>query len=163
MKKLWAPWRAPYIRRAATKKSGACACIFCSAYARHAEQQVIFRTRHAVAMLNLFPYNNGHLMVAPKRHIPDMSTLSPEELLDLWQSVEQVRRLLAKVLKPHGFNIGMNIGAEGGAGITEHVHIHIVPRWRGDTNFMPVVSGTKVISESLEEVRKALVDAQRSD
>ncbi len=114
-------------------------------------------------MLNAYPYNNGHVMVAPKRHVPDMSTLSAEEVLDLWQSVEKARRLLSRTLKPHGFNIGMNLGLEGGAGIPGHVHVHIVPRWRGDTNFMPVVSGTKVISQSLEDVRKALVDAERSD
>lgn len=156
MKKIWAPWRAPYIRRSPQAKKGRKRCIFCDSAVSVREGLVIFRTAHAVALLNKYPYNNGHVMVAPSRHVSDLSPLSAQELLDVWQAVEKVRSLLAKTLKPHGFNIGMNIGAAAGAGIADHVHIHIVPRWNGDTNFMPILSEAKIISQSLDEVRKLL-------
>jgi ATP adenylyltransferase len=163
MKKLWAPWRAPYIKRSIAEKNRKKKCIFCEARFRDKDHRVIFRTQHAVAMLNKYPYNNGHLMVAPSRHVKDLSSLTKDELLDVWQAVEKARALLARILKPQGFNIGMNIGSAAGAGIPGHVHIHIVPRWTGDTNFMPVLGKTKIISQSLDEVHKALKHAQRAD
>jgi ATP adenylyltransferase len=107
-------------------------------------------------MLNLYPYNNGHIMVAPYRHVKSLEFLSAKELMDVMSLVNAAKIDLEKELKPDGFNIGLNIGKVAGAGFAGHVHIHIVPRWLGDTNFMPVTAGTKVISESLEAMRKVL-------
>lgn len=147
MEKLWAPWRHAYVSAAAQP-----ACIFCrNGKSRRDSRSYIFaRSRHACAMLNIFPYNNGHCMVAPYRHVRSLHLLSDGELLDLMRLVNRVQRLLEKTLRPQGFNIGVNIGAVGGAGFAGHVHVHIVPRWKGDTNFMPVTAGTKVISASLK-------------
>lgn len=113
-------------------------------------------------MLNIFPYNNGHLLVAPRRHLRDISQLKKIEDLDLFASLHQAKKLLNKVLRPHGYNIGINLGEAAGAGIAGHLHIHIVPRWRQDANFMPVVAKTKVISQSLDELLKLLRDAQKN-
>jgi len=107
-------------------------------------------------MLNIFPYNNGHLMVAPLRHVRDISLLDKEEILDLFASLNRAKALLEKVLSPDGYNIGINVSRTAGAGIPGHLHIHIVPRWNGDTNFMPVLNNTKIISQSLEELHKRL-------
>jgi ATP adenylyltransferase len=107
-------------------------------------------------MLNIYPYNNGHLMIAPLRHVKDLSSLNDAELLDLMRSVEKARSLLSKALKPDGFNIGVNMSRVAGAGIPGHLHVHIVPRWNGDTNFMPVIGNTKVISQSLDALHKLL-------
>jgi ATP adenylyltransferase len=107
-------------------------------------------------MLNLYPYNNGHVMVAPYRHVKSPELLTDAELLDVMKLVNKVKVLIDKKLKPHGFNIGMNIGKAGGAGFAGHIHMHIVPRWIGDTNFMPMTADTKVVSESLEAMLKLL-------
>jgi ATP adenylyltransferase len=152
MSRLWAPWRISYIK-AVKKQKG---CIFCS---NLKNSDVIFRSGHSLALLNIYPYNNGHIMVSPKRHVRDISLLKDAEMLDLLKSVNKAKGLLEKTLKPDGYNIGMNISASAGAGITGHLHIHIVPRWKGDTNFMPVLAGTKVISQSLKSLRKLLKDA----
>jgi ATP adenylyltransferase len=109
-----------------------------------------------MAMLNIFPYNNGHIMVSPLRHIKELSGLKEVEILDLFKTLNKVTRGLNLVLKPDGFNIGINISRSAGAGIPGHLHIHIVPRWQGDTNFMPVVSDTKIVSQSLDELYKQL-------
>ncbi len=107
-------------------------------------------------MLNAFPYNNGHVMVSPKRHIQDLKTLTDSQINDLFKTLKQVLCLLDKLLKPQGYNVGMNIGKSGGAGVPGHLHLHIVPRWEADTNFMPVISDTKVISQSLDELYRQL-------
>ena len=117
---------------------------------------MIARSAHSHSMLNIYPYNNGHVMVAPKRHVKSLELLSPAELEDLMGLLNKTKSLIDRKLKPDGYNIGMNIGKIAGAGFAGHVHIHIVPRWGGDTNFMPVISGTKVISESLEAMAKLL-------
>lgn len=122
-------------------------CIFCKA-----KNYVVFRSRHSLCMLNTFPYNNGHVMVSPKRHIAELSLLKDGELLDLLKSVNSAKKLLDKTLKPDGYNIGINLSRTAGAGITEHIHIHIVPRWNGDTNFMPVLYNTKIMPQSLDEL-----------
>ena len=150
---LWAPWRINYIK--AKQKKG---CIFCQA-AKGKRDYVIFKTKHAIAMLNIFPYNNGHLMVSPVRHIRDISQLKDAEIVDLFRALNTAKKLLQKVLKPSGFNIGINLEPSAGAGIVGHLHIHIVPRWVGDTNFMPVLANTKVISQSLNELHKQLKNA----
>jgi ATP adenylyltransferase len=111
-------------------------------------------------MLNIFPYNNGHLMVSPSRHIKELSRLEDREILDLFHALSKAKELLDKVLKPQGYNIGINIDSAAGAGITGHLHLHIVPRFGGDTNFMPVLYDTKVVSQSLRELAKQLKYAQ---
>jgi ATP adenylyltransferase len=152
MDKLWAPWRVNYIRAKSQKK-----CIFCAAAKDGKKSHVVFKTPYSLVMLNKFPYNNGHLMVAPKRHLRDIAQLKTEEVLDLFGAVNKAMQLLKKVLKPHGFNIGVNLSKTAGAGFAGHLHIHIVPRWQGDTNFMPTLSGTKVISESLDALHAQLI------
>ena len=107
-------------------------------------------------MLNLYPYNNGHLMLVPNRHVPSLEKLKNEERLDLLQLLDRSLAILRKALHPHGFNIGINLGRVGGAGVPGHVHMHVVPRWKGDTNFMPVTAGTKVISDSLKGTYQSL-------
>jgi len=154
MDKLWAPWRINYVR--GKKKKG---CIFCKA-AKGSRDYVLFRTKYSLAMLNIFPYNNGHLMVSPIRHIRDTALLKEAEMIDLLQALNKAKKLLKKVLKPQGFNIGINLERCAGAGITGHLHVHIVPRWVGDSNFMPLLAGTKVIAQSLDELYKQLKNAQ---
>lgn len=152
MDKLWAPWRIKYIS-AANKKKG---CIFCQAKTGKTQKHLIFKTKHSLVMLNIFPYNNGHLLISPRAHLADITQLNDAQLLDLMHSLNKAKDLLEKVLKPDGFNIGINIGRAAGAGITTHMHMHIVPRWVGDTNFISTVSGVKVISQSLDELAKRL-------
>jgi ATP adenylyltransferase len=155
MDRLWAPWRISYIQ--AKREKG---CLFCRAAKRtRAQDLVVFKTRSSMCIMNIFPYNNGHLMVAPLAHTGDLAGLSEEALCDLMRSVTRAQKLLDRVLKPHGYNIGINIGQEAGAGIPGHLHLHIVPRWRADTNFMPVTAGTKVISQSLEELYRRLSES----
>lgn len=153
--KLWAPWRINYIRNCAQKK-----CIFCENVKDARKNFVILKTSLSAAMLNIFPYNNGHIMVSPLRHVKEPGLLKAPEILDLFSTLTKAKGLLQKVLKPDGFNIGINIGKSAGAGIIGHLHIHIVPRWCGDTNFMPVLYGTKIISQSLDELYKHLLNAK---
>jgi len=154
MKKIWAPWRSQFIYD--RKRKG---CIFCAA--RNAKDPktnyLLKKSKHSFALLNIYPYNNGHLMVAPKRHKSSLTKLSKSEITDLMLLVNEMTNLLDNKLKPHGFNMGINVGKIAGAGFPGHVHIHIVPRWDGDTNFMPVLASTKVISESLESLYNRLV------
>jgi len=156
MDKLWAPWRVNYIRNIKKKKG----CIFCASVKGKTKDYVVFNTKHSAAMLNIFPYNNGHMLVSPARHICSLAQLNDEEAIDLFKAINKTQRLLDKVLKPNGYNIGINLGRAAGAGITGHLHVHVVPRWVGDTNFMPVLSGTKIISQSLDELYKQLKNAQ---
>ena len=151
--KLWAPWRINYVQGKKTK-----GCIFCQAV-KTKRDYVVFRTRHSVVMLNIFPYNNGHLMVSPLRHVNDTAKLNQVEVVDLFAALNKAKDLLQAVLKPQGFNVGINLGRAAGAGIAGHLHIHIVPRWVGDTNFMPITAHTKVISQSLKELHKKLIHA----
>lgn len=155
MNRLWAPWRIRYIKAKKQKK-----CIFCSSLKKEQKNYVIFRTRHSISILNIFPYNNGHTLIAPLRHIPEFTKLKEKEVLDLFQTLNKTKRLLDKVLKPDGYNIGINISKSAGAGVTGHIHIHIVPRWIGDTNFMPVIFDTKIISQSQDELYKQLKHAK---
>jgi ATP adenylyltransferase len=151
MDKLWAPWRVGYLY---SKKKGG--CIFCDSLKSKKKTFVILKNKHSFAVLNKYPYNNGHVLVAPLRHTGDISGLKDEEILDLFKTLVQSKDVLIRALKPAGFNIGINIGEPAGAGITGHLHIHIVPRWKGDTNFMPVVYNTKIISQSLEALYNLL-------
>lgn len=152
MDRLWAPWRINYVGKKKKPKG----CIFCRAKKGTADDYVIFKTEKSICLLNKYPYNNGHLMICPLRHSSDISEVKEEEMLDMFKSLKRAKILLQKVLKPHGYNIGFNLGTAAGAGVTAHLHLHIVPRWFGDKNFMPSISGTKVISQSLDELAKRL-------
>lgn len=149
MKKIWAPWRERYIALKNTRR-----CIFCIEKrpnrARDRKNYILKRGKHAFSILNRYPYNNGHVLVAPYRHTKGLEFLNDRELLDLMNLVNYTKKKIDKALKPHGYNIGLNAGKVAGAGFPGHVHLHIVPRWNGDTNFMPVLSGTKVVSHSLD-------------
>jgi len=117
---------------------------------------VLWSTDKSIVILNRFPYNNGHLLIAPARHIPDLEQATSEELLEMFKLVREAQKALSLTIKPHGFNVGMNFGRCAGAGLPEHFHIHIVPRWDGDTNFINVCSNTDVISQSLTELLELL-------
>ena len=151
MDRLWAPWRVKYIQSKKQK-----ACIFCKSHNSRAKNYIIVNNRYSFAILNKYPYNNGHVLVAPRRHIKDITNLKDAEIIDVFKTLREVKIILTKVLRPNGFNIGINISAVAGAGIAGHLHIHIVPRWKGDTNFMPVIYNTKIISQSLDELYKRL-------
>lgn len=153
MKKLWAPWRKGYILGKPSRK-----CFICviKSSRNDTKNLIVKRSKHSLAILNLYPYNNGHLMIVPSRHVKDLSLLRQEQILDLVDLMNLMIKRLNKTMKPHAFNIGINMGKAAGAGLPGHVHIHIVPRWSGDTNFMPVLNSTKLISESLSSVYKTL-------
>jgi ATP adenylyltransferase len=155
MDRLWAPWRDSYIRNNKRNKG----CIFCKAKKYPSSEQVIFKSKKSICLLNIYPYNNGHILISPLRHFGDISAASEEELLDIFRSLKRAKRLLEKTLKPHGFNIGFNLGRAAGAGVIGHLHLHLVPRWTGDVNFMPVLGNSKVISQSLKELAKILKKA----
>lgn len=155
--RLWAPWRANYV--SSNKKSNR--CIFCRAKTGKSKDYVIFKTRFSIVMLNIYPYNNGHLLVSPLRHVADIDLLNEEEILDMFECLKRAKGMLQKILKPQGYNLGFNLGRNAGAGIIGHLHLHIVPRWMGDTNFMPVISNTKVISQSLDELSRRLKNAKK--
>ena len=151
MDKLWAPWRSKFVKK---RKKGR--CIFCLKKTDDKDRFIIKKTKFSVALLNVYPYNNGHIMVCPLTHVNDLKALNDKELLDLIKLVIQMQSLLKKKLRAQGFNIGINIGSVGGAGYKDHIHIHIVPRWTGDTNFMPVIGKTKVIPQSLKDLYNLL-------
>lgn len=145
MKQLWAPWRSEYVKSGDTLE-----CIFCAARTKSPEESlVLFNGAVSIVMLNKFPYNSAHLMIAPVRHVANVEELTPEEALDFFRLLRHSVTVLKKELNPAGFNIGMNVGRAAGAGIEAHLHTHVVPRWNGDMNFMPVLSDTKVIPEHL--------------
>ena len=145
MERIWAPWRMSYISNNKHDQS----CFFCPSEIPDRERLILTRSSFSLMMLNRYPYTGGHMMVAPLRHIAGLDELSDEELLDLMHLLRTGRSLLEKVVHPDGFNIGINLGKAAGAGLEEHLHIHIVPRWNGDSNFMTVVGDLRVIPESL--------------
>ncbi|MBN1445575.1 MAG: HIT domain-containing protein [Candidatus Omnitrophica bacterium] len=147
---LWAPWRLAYIRQIPPK--GCFLCKALKAKAGDEKNYLVYRGKRCFVILNLFPYNNGHIMVVPNRHISTIENLSPEEEREFMFLIKTSVKILGKVLNPQGFNIGINIGRAAGAGLKTHIHMHVVPRWTGDTNFAPVVCKTKIISQSLEQL-----------
>ncbi|HZD01763.1 MAG TPA: HIT domain-containing protein [Actinomycetes bacterium] len=155
--RLWTPWRMAYIRRAADD-GGSGGCVFCDVPAERDDEKnhVLARGVHTFVILNAFPYNPGHLMVAPYRHIGDFVDLTDEELAETMAFTRIAVRALREGSDAHGFNLGMNLGQIAGAGIADHLHLHLVPRWGGDTNFMPVVGQTKVLPELLSETWQRL-------
>ncbi len=154
---LWAPWRIEYVRAPKTD-----ACIFCAAGANEPEQAnlVIQRGECCFTMLNAFPYASGHVMVSPYRHVGELEDLDDAEVADLMRLTRLALGALREVMSPAGFNVGLNLGEVAGAGFGDHLHMHVVPRWTGDTSFMPVIAGTRVISQALDatadELRTAL-------
>jgi ATP adenylyltransferase len=153
--RLWTPWRMAYIRQG-TREDGA--CVLCELAARDddAANHVLGRGEHVFALLNAFPYNPGHLMVAPLRHVGEYGELTPEELGEMMAMTGTAIAAIQAESGAHGFNLGMNLGQVAGAGIADHLHLHLVPRWGGDTNFMPIVAQTKVLPELLDETYEKL-------
>lgn len=155
-KNLWAPWRIKYIQQLDTQSSE---CFICHHMANPQDDDknlVLWRTDNSIVILNRFPYNNGHLLIAPARHISDLEQATETELLELLKLVRESQKALTATIKPQGFNIGINIGRCAGAGLPGHLHFHLVPRWEGDTNFINVCSDTDVISQSLAELFEQL-------
>jgi ATP adenylyltransferase len=156
VKQLWAPWRLEYIESADEDTS----CVFCAAAAGDDEEKlVVSRGVHAIVLLNKFPYTSGHFMVAPTRHVGEFAELDGEEVLELHRLAAAGMGALAQTYSPQGYNVGWNLGRIAGAGIVDHVHLHVVPRWAGDTNFMPVLADTKVLPEHLQDSRRRLAAA----
>src|SRR5689334_531615 len=155
-RQLWAPWRLEYITTADEESE----CVFCRAAASADEEAlVVHRGAHAFVLLNRFPYASGHLLVASYRHEGELAGLADEEALEVHRLAERGLAALAEVYGPQGFNLGWNLGRIAGAGIVDHIHLHVVPRWAGDTNFMPVLADVKVLPEHLIETRRRLADA----
>ncbi len=154
-KAIWAPWRAGFVL--GKKETG---CIFCNRLKMEdsIENLIVYRASKNFVILNKFPYNSGHAMIVPIRHIAHLEELTPQEAAEFFELTCKTVAVMKKTLKPHSLNIGMNLGETSGAGIPDHLHMHAVPRWQGDTNFMPVIGKTKVISVPLEPVYEALRD-----
>lgn len=163
MDRLWAPWRLQYVA-APPPDPDAEDCFLCRGLAQHSdrENQILLRTASSAVVLNRYPYNNGHLLVAPLAHKAQLSELTDAEMLDGQHVLRQMIDLLTRTMRPDGFNIGANLGRVAGAGLPGHLHWHIVPRWNGDTNFMPVLSDVKVISQSLAALYDTLAAALSS-
>ncbi len=155
-RQLWAPWRLEYIQQA-DELDG---CVFCTAASGEDEEMLVVRRgTSAFVLLNKFPYASGHLMVAPYRHVGDFAELSDDEALEIHRLAEQGIAALSETFGPQGYNLGWNLGRIAGAGVVDHVHLHVVPRWAGDTNFMPVLADVKVLPEHLTEARAKLAAA----
>ncbi len=153
--RLWAPWRHRYLVQRGRRR-----CFFCAATRSAADRRhrVIARSHKAFALLNLYPYNNGHLLIAPSRHVGRFEGLTVQEWTDILRLSQRLVGRLRSALGAQGFNLGANLGRTAGAGVPGHFHLHLVPRWRGDTNFMPVVAKTKIVSQSLDELYRLLAD-----
>ncbi len=156
VKRLWAPWRLEYVQSPEEQTS----CVFCEAAAGGDEERlVVQRGEHAFVLLNKFPYASGHLMVAPYTHTGRLGDVSDDEALEVHKLAAAALDVLAEAMHPQGYNLGWNLGRVAGAGVVDHVHLHVVPRWSGDTNFMPVLADAKVIPEALADTRTKLAGA----
>ena len=157
MERLWSPWRLPYV----TGTGSANGCIFCDALTPQRalssrDDLILFRGRLCYVILNLYPYNNGHLMVVPNRHVGTLAAATPDELTELMRLTRYAEQALNEAYQPQGLNVGINLGRPAGAGIVDHLHLHLVPRWTGDTNFMSVVGNVRVLPEELGDTIKRL-------
>jgi ATP adenylyltransferase len=161
MKRLWTPWRLAYLKKNAPSNGG---CVFCAKISADddAAQHILYRGKTCFVTLNLYPYNNGHLMIAPLRHVASLQDLEPDELHELMDLTKQAQRVLDKAYSPQGYNIGINQGQVAGAGIADHLHQHIVPRWGGDTNFLTVIGETRTIPEWIDQTYIQLHDIWKS-
>ena len=157
MERLWAPWRMQYI--GAEQKAG---CLF-DRVIEHPDDEdarlVVWRPEGAIVLLNKFPYNPGHSLVAPTKHLASLEDLDDAQTADLMRAVRRTITVLRQTVSPHGFNVGVNIGREAGAGIPDHVHFHVVPRWNGDTNFMAVIDDVRIVNEALDRTAEKLRQA----
>jgi ATP adenylyltransferase len=158
-RQLWAPWRLEYVQ-SADEQPG---CVFCTAAEGDDEERhVVYRGNKAFVVLNRFPYSSGHVMVAPYRHTGDFAALDGEEAQEIHALAAAGLAALSSVYSPHGFNLGWNLGRVAGAGVVDHVHLHVVPRWEGDTSFMPVLADVKVLPEHLDATRRRLAETWRT-
>jgi ATP adenylyltransferase len=157
---MWSPWRSQYIqsfKKPAKKRKNAGSLFTVAWKARNDDKHlIVWRGKHCFVIMNRYPYNSGHLMIVPYRQTPSFLDLAAEELEEIMQTAQRAMRALDAVMSPQGYNFGANIGRASGAGVDDHIHFHIVPRWNGDTNFMPVLSNTKVISEDMKATLKKL-------
>lgn len=162
MQRLWSPWRSQYVSAGEPRAEG---CIFCRFPQEDNDKEnlLIYRGEHTFAVLNRFPYNSGHLMIVPYQHASDFHQLPAHTRGDMMHVLELCLTALGAAFKPDGYNTGMNLGAAAGAGIADHLHMHVVPRWTGDTNFMPVLSDVKVMPEMLEDSYHKLIFALRNE
>jgi ATP adenylyltransferase len=156
MKKLWAPWRLSFILGPKSK-----GCLFCQLPKAKKDRKnlILYRGRYHYIILNKYPYNNGHLMVVPFRHVKDLHRLTPGENAELMELCGVASHVLDRTMQPQGYNLGMNLGRAGGAGILNHLHMHLVPRWNGDTNYMPLLSETKILVEHIDDTYQRLAPA----
>jgi ATP adenylyltransferase len=159
MDRLWAPWRLSYVA-AAKPPAGNEPCFICRGLAETEDRRnlIVLRTAKSVVLLNRYPYNNGHLLIAPQAHKGRLQNLEPSEVLDTMATTTRMIDALDRLMHPEGYNVGLNLGLAAGAGLPGHLHWHLVPRWNGDTNFMPIVGDTKVVAQSLEALYDLLVD-----
>jgi len=158
---LWAPWRIGYILDVNKDNKGCFLCDNIAQTENDDENYVLWRSEHSVVVFNHYPYNNGHMLIVPQRHIADLSEATDEEMLDLMRLVREAQKCLSLTVHPQGFNVGFNVGRCAGAGLPGHLHVHIVPRWNGDTNFMSVCSNAEVISQSMRELFDQLKETSR--
>ena len=158
MDRLWSPWRAHHVDSFEGDDAAEGQTLFARIAASGDDEghYILWRGQHVFVLLNLYPYNNGHLMVVPYRAVADYDALTDDEQVELARTLNKCMGWLRAALRPHGFNVGMNLGEAAGAGLPDHLHLHVVPRWRGDTNFMPVVGQTKVIPEALDDTYRKL-------
>lgn len=159
--RLWTPWRMEYILDN-SKSSG---CVFCNKPKEDDDRAnlILHKGKRSFVIMNRYPYNNGHLLITPYSHVGDISDLSPEEICEMTMEMQRSIGILKKVMNPNGFNIGMNLGKAAGSGIDDHIHLHIVPRWNGDTNFMPVLSDVRVMPEHLDDTYMKLLELYKED
>jgi ATP adenylyltransferase len=149
---MWAPWRIPYIRSLGGGDEGCFLCRHRDHPAKDAENLVLWRGAHCMALMNRFPYTGGHMLVAPFEHAGELSDFGPAVMVEIMEMVRDLQTVLRRTVHPHGFNVGINVGRCAGAGLPDHLHVHLVPRWSGDTNFMPVFDNVRVIPQALEEL-----------
>lgn len=158
--RLWTPHRMAYVKGGQDQFKGKDECPFCVAPGRTDEESlIVYRGKFNYVVLNLFPYNPGHLLICPYRHVPDYTDITAEETAEFAELTQTAMRVLRKVANPTGFNLGMNQGVTGGAGVAAHLHQHVVPRWGGDGNFLPIIAQTKAITQTLDEVRQQVAQA----
>lgn len=158
MERMWSPWRSNYIQTFKKPKKKSPHSIFTKALRAKKDEKhlIVWRGKRCFVIMNRYPYNSGHVMIVPMRQVADFADLHSDELLEIMQTSQLAIRILDSIVHPHGYNLGTNLGRVSGAGVEDHVHFHIVPRWNGDTNFMPVLADTKVISEDMKQTFKKL-------
>ncbi len=156
MERLWTPWRLTYLEGTDNRPEGCFLCAIAADASQDRHKLVLLRAQHVFVLLNLYPYNSGHLMVAPYAHTGDLARLERDVAAELMYVTQRSLHVLEAAYSPEAFNVGLNLGKPAGAGVPDHLHVHVVPRWNGDTNFMPVVANTKVLPESLDQTYERL-------